>query len=93
MAIKSAYELAMERMGGPATKLTPAQKKKIAELDGVYTAKIAEEEIAEKPKIAAAQAAGDAEKSGKLEDHLRRTIQKLRDELERKKEEVRKPSA
>ena len=91
MAIKSSYELAMARLGqssGP--KLTPAQKAKLAELDRLYTAKIAEQEIEEKPKSAAAHTAGDAEKAGKIDDHLRRTIQKLRDELEAKKEVVRK---
>ena len=39
MAIKSAYELALERMGGqPGKKLTPQQKAKLAELDRIYTA-------------------------------------------------------
>jgi hypothetical protein len=91
MAIKSSFELAMARLGqSTAPKLTPAQKAKLAELDRVYTAKIAEQEIAEKPKIAAAHAAADAEKAGKMEEHLRRTIQKLRDELEAKKEDVRR---
>jgi DNA-binding GntR family transcriptional regulator len=91
MAIKSAYELAMERLGksgGP--KLTDPQKAKLAELDRVYTAKIAEEALAEHPEIAAARAAGDAEKTAKLQEHLRNAIQKLRDQLEQKKEAVRK---
>ena len=90
MAMKSSYELAMERLGQSGQpKLTAAQKARLAELGRVYTAKIAEQELEEKPKIAAAHAAGDAEKAGKLEDHLRRTIQKLRDEWESKKETVR----
>ena len=51
MAIKSAYELAMERMGGsPGKKLTQQQKANLAELDRVYSAKIAEEELSLNPK-------------------------------------------
>jgi len=43
MAIKSAYELAMERLGkSSAPKLTGEQKKKLAELDQLYTAKLAQ---------------------------------------------------
>jgi len=90
MALKSSWELALERTSGAGSqKLTADQKAKLAELDKVYTAKIAEQEITEKPKIAAAQAAGDADRLKKLDDYLRHTIQKLRDECERKKEEVR----
>ena len=87
MALKSSWELALERAGSAGPKLTAEQKARLAELDKIYTAKIAELEITEKPKIAAA--AGDAEKAEKLSDHFRRAVQKLRDELERKKEEVR----
>ncbi len=87
MALKSSWELALERAGSAGPKLTAGQKARLAELDKIYTAKIAELEITEKPKIAAA--AGDAEKAEKLSDHFRRAVQKLRDELERKKEEVR----
>ena len=43
--MKSAYELAMERMGGDDDKpLTDEQKEKIAEIDTKYKAKIAETE-------------------------------------------------
>ncbi len=41
--MKSAYELAMERLkkAAPTVKLSAAQKKDLAELDSQYTAKIA----------------------------------------------------
>jgi len=41
--MKSAYELAMERLNksAPSVKLTAAQKKELAELDSQYAAKIA----------------------------------------------------
>ena len=90
MAIKSAYELAMERMGGqPGKKLTTEQKKKLAELERVYAAKIAEEELSLTPKIAAARAAGDLEGAQKLEETLRLQVQKLRGKLDAAKEAVR----
>ena len=42
--MKSAYELAMERLNktAPVVKVTGAQKKQLAELDSKYAAKIAE---------------------------------------------------
>ena len=90
MAIKSAYELALERMGGqPGKKLTHQQKAKLAELDRVYSAKIAEEELSLNPKIAAARVAGDLERAQKLEEILRTQVQKLRRKLDAEKEAAR----
>jgi hypothetical protein len=90
MALKSAWELAQERTGGKATgKLTDAQKEKLAELDRVYTAKIAQEELSLKPKIAAATVAGKFEDAQKIDETLRAEIAKLRRKLEEEKEKVR----
>lgn len=90
MALKSAWELAQERTGGKTTgKLTGAQKAKLAELDRVYTAKIAECELDLNPKIAAANAKGDFDSAGKNEESLRAEIAKLRRKLEAEKEAVR----
>jgi hypothetical protein len=92
MALKSSYELAMQRLGksaGPERKVTDDQKKRIAELDSVYKAKIAELEIGMEGKIAAARAAGDAEQFGKLQQQLIAERQKLRNDCETKKEKVR----
>jgi hypothetical protein len=90
MAIKSAYELAMERTGGQSgKKLTTEQKTKLAELDCVYSAKIAEEELSLTPKISAARAAHDLEGAQKLEETLRAQVQKLRGKLDDAKEAVR----
>lgn len=94
MAIKSAYELAMERMGasrGPS--LTDAQKKQLAELEQLYKAKIAEEELALQPKIVAARAAGQLEEAEQLQQTLQAQLAKLRAKLEEKKEEVRQGTA
>ena len=90
MALKSSWELALARTGGQADKkLTDKQKAGLAELDRVYTAKIAERELELKPKIAAANAKGDVEAAQKLEEILRTEIAKLRAKLEDEKEKVR----
>jgi len=90
MALKSSWELALARTGGKtAGKLTPEQKIKLAELEKIYTAKIAERELDLKPKITAAHAMNDAENAAKLEETLRAEIAKLRAKLETEKESVR----
>jgi hypothetical protein len=90
MALKSSWELALERTGGKSTaKLSNEQKTKLAELDKVYTAKIAERELELKPKIAAANAAGKGDEAQKLDDILRNEVAKLRAKLESEKEKVR----
>ena len=78
--MKSAYELAMERLNktAPSVKLTDEQKQKIAELESKIQAKMAERELAMKPEIAAAQAAGDWAKAEELQQqwvHVRKTLQ------------------
>lgn len=93
MALKSAWELALERTGGKTTgKLTTAQKAKLAELDQLYTAKIAQEELTFQPRIAAARAAGKAEEAQKLDETFRNEIAKLRRKLEEQKDNVRQTS-
>jgi hypothetical protein len=90
MALKSSWELALERTGGKSTtKLTNEQKAKLAEIDRVYTAKIAERELELKPKIAAAQSAGKVEDAQKFDEILHSEIAKLRAKLEDEKEKVR----
>jgi hypothetical protein len=93
MALKSSYELAMERLGkagGPARTLTAEQKKQFAELDAVYKAKIAELEISIQDKLNAAREAGNAEEFFKLQQRLTDERQKLRQECETKKEKLRR---
>ena len=89
--MKTAYELAMERLNkdAPAKKLSPAQKQELAGLDSKYAAKIAEREIALKDEIARAGAAGESEQLEKLQGQLVAERRKLQAELEEKKEQVR----
>lgn len=91
--MKSAYELAMERLNktAPATRLTAGQKKQLAELDSRYAAKIAGREIALTGEIA--KAADDFEKEESLRDQLVSERKKLQAELEEKKERVRRGKA
>ena len=93
MSMKSSYDLAMEKLAArlppPGGTLTRGQKVKLAKLDNLYKAKIAERELDLKPRIAAAHAKGDAEEAQKLEETLRAEIAKLRAKLEEEKEKVR----
>ena len=89
--MKSAYELAMERLNksAPRVKLTAAQKKELAELDSQYAAKIAGREIALKAEIEKFATAGDIEKEQETQQQLATDRKKLQSELEDKKERIR----
>ena len=55
--MKSAYELAMERMeaeSGPTKKLTEEEKAKLAEINAKYDARVAEAKLSYESKIAEA---------------------------------------
>ncbi len=88
--MKSAYELAMERLNktAPTVKLTGAQKKELAELDTIYAAKIAGREIAMENEIAGLAAAGEFEKVETLQQQLSRERKSLQAELGEKKEKI-----
>lgn len=89
--MKSAYELAMERLSksSPTVKLTDAQKKELAELDSLYASKIAEREIFLKGEVAKAQEKGDWEAIEQIEKQLVSQKKSIHAELEEKKEKVR----
>ena len=93
--MKSAYELAMERLekASPSVALTEDQKQEIAELDSVYRAKIAEREVFLKDQIRNAQIAGNLEEVQSLEKQLASEMRRLQDECEAKKEKLRKSFA
>ena len=89
--MKSAYELAMERLNkqGPQTKVSAELKKQLAELDSRYAAKLAEREIFLKGELAAAAAKGDFEAYQQLEKQLVSERKSIHAELEEKKEKAR----
>ena len=70
--MKSAYELAMERLQktSPSLSLTEEQKKELAELDSKYQAKIAEKELFLKDQIRKAQTQGKVDEIDSLEKQL-----------------------
>ena len=89
--MKSAYELAMERLNktAPVEKMTEAQKRQIAGLSEKYQAKIAEREIFLKDQITAAIGKGAYEDVEQLEKQLASERRALAGELEEKKEAIR----
>jgi hypothetical protein len=93
--MKTAYELAMERLSksAPAVKLTDAQKKEIADLESQCAAKLAERELLLKGEMAKAMNGGDAEALEQLEKQLASDRKTLRAEFDEKKERVRQAKA
>jgi hypothetical protein len=89
--MKSAYELAMERLqkGSPSLSLTDEQKKELAETDSKYQAKIAEKELFLKDQIRRAQTEGKADDIDSLQKQLVTEVRRLQEECEAKKEKLR----
>jgi uncharacterized protein YydD (DUF2326 family) len=89
--MKSAYELAMERLekASPSIPLTEEQKREIAEVDSVYRAKIAEREVFLKDQIRKAQIAGNLEEVQSLDKQLSSELRRLQEECESKKDKLR----
>ena len=81
----------MERLekAAPSISLTEEQKKKIAEVDSVYRAKIAEKDVFLKDQIRKAQGAGNLEEAELLEKQLASEIRRLHEDCEAKKEKLR----
>ena len=89
--MKSAYELAMERLakGAPVVSLTDDQKKELAEVDSTFKAKIAEKELFLKDQIAKAQGAGKFDEVESLQKQLSIDVRRLQEDCEAKKEKLR----
>tara|TARA_B100000614_G_scaffold28532_1_gene22155 strand:- start:351 stop:626 length:276 start_codon:yes stop_codon:yes gene_type:complete len=89
--MKSAYELAMERLQkeSPDQSLSEEKKAELAELDNLYKSKLAEREVFIGGKIAEAEATEDFEALEQLHRQLTSDKKTLESELEEKKEAVR----
>jgi hypothetical protein len=89
--MKSAYELAMERLEkkAPSLALSPEQKAQIAEIDSTFKARIAERELFLKEQIAKADQAGNLEEAESLRKQLTIDIRRLQEDAEAKKEKLR----
>ncbi len=89
--MKSAYQLAMERLekAAPSLALTEDQKKQLSDIDSAYRAKIAEKELFLNDQIRKAQVAGKLEETESLQKQLASDIRRLQEDCEAKKEKLR----
>jgi len=89
--MKSAYELAMERLEkeSPSHKLTDDQRSQLAEIDSLYKSKMAEKELLLRDQIQREQAAGKFKEVESLQQQLSSELRRLAQECESKKESIR----
>jgi cysteinyl-tRNA synthetase len=92
--MKSAYELAMERLQASdpdtARPLTPEQKARLAEIERVYQGRIAEREIFLRQQLDAMLAANNWEEADKIKKQLSAEKARLADEKEDEKQRLRR---
>ena len=92
--MKSAYELAMERLAKSDPQsgkpLTAEQKGRLAEIDRMYQGKIAEREIFLKKQLNDAYAAQNADEVKKIQEQIGLERGRLEEEREDEKERVRR---
>lgn len=91
--MKSAYELAMERLAASdpegSVTLTPEQKAELADIDARYRARIAEREIFLKQKLAEAEAARNLQDIVQIERQIASERAGLEEDRESEKNRVR----
>jgi len=90
--MKSAYELAMERLdqsGGEKIELSDEQRVQLAEIDQKYKGKIAEKEVFLGGLIDEAKAQANFQELAQLEEQRTREIQRLKEACETEKDAVR----
>lgn len=85
--MKSAYELAMERLEkkAPTKKLTDEQKAQIAEINSLYGSKIAEKETFLQGEMVKEKARGDLAAVTQIQDQLTHELKRIHVEWEEKK--------
>ncbi len=92
--MKSAYELAMERLAksdpDTARPLTAEQKARLAEIDLIYKGRLAEREIFLKKRLDETLAAGNADEAEKVKTQLTGERARIEEEREAEKERVRR---
>jgi hypothetical protein len=88
--MKSAYELAMERLEKkePTKRLSEKQKEKIAEINSLFGSKIAERETFLQGELVKERMKGDATAVAQIQDQLAREVRRLHAEWEEKKAAV-----
>ncbi|MFZ9746712.1 MAG: ComEC/Rec2 family competence protein [Opitutaceae bacterium] len=92
--MKSAYELAMERLAkhepAPGRALTPEQKSRLADIDRVYQGRWAEREIFLRQQLDAALADSNFEETRKIQEQLANEKARLEEDRESEKNKVRR---
>jgi len=90
--MKSAYELAMERLekSAPTQKISDEQKRAIAEIDSQFKAKTAERELFLTGQIKAARQSGQYGEAESIEKQLAMEVRRLKEDCEERKEQIRK---
>jgi len=91
--MKSAYELAMERLAKSdpsSAPLTAEKKARLAEIDRVYQGKVAEREIFLKQKLQSALGARNLDDADKIRQEIASEKARLEAEREDEKERVRR---
>ena len=91
--MKSAYELAMERLGGPAPSLSDKQKGRLAEIDKKFDAKIADRKISLGKLLNEARETCNYIEQGQLEEQIAREITKFEKQREEEKDKLRNENA
>lgn len=89
--MKSAYELAMERLEKekPVKALTEAQKEEISQVENRFKAKIAEKEVFLQGLIEKAEAEQNLEELLALKSQLASEVNRIKADMEEAKEKVR----
>jgi len=82
--MKSSFELAMEKLGGPAKKLTEAQKKDIAETESRYKSKIAQIQLSTEDRISK-----KPDEADKIRQQIASEIASLKEKCESEKNRIR----
>lgn len=92
--MKSAYELAMERLAksdpSGSKPLTPEQKTRLADIDRVYQGKLAEREIFLKKQLEESLSAQKLEDYEKIKQQLASERARIEDDREAEKERIRR---
>jgi flagellar motility protein MotE (MotC chaperone) len=89
--MKSAYELAMERLEkqSPSAPVSDELRAALAEIDSTYKAKIAEREVFLQSQIQKSLATGDVTEADSIRLQLSRELRRLQEECEAKKAKLR----
>lgn len=88
--IKSAYELAMERLGGASSELSEEHKERLAEVERRLKADMAQVDIMMERDMMLAKASGDAEALAAVREKKAHELATLQADAEDAKNRIRK---